>query len=304
MPPTWSPTSIKHNLPYKAHDDTGFIFTLIWNGVVREYSSRRLTFANDTLPTLSGIAQHIEAVQPGRYIAGMWKGGFVFQLDWSGFATTESQKIALLKLTFSWITARDTVWYDSGLWWDEVPYPVCTLLGFHVVPATIDPLGRVASASVTLRGKAVLGYEFFQDVQNKKAEEHVDSLCIWIDKSKGPLPRSVPETDLRFEVFNESCDWSSITCLGLCAGIVKGMGKITILLLQPEPGTESYVRVGLASYMEKDWFDQRAIERTVSADASIKPRPVHRWDVGNRHCVSVELVHGRYSDDTYQSTCG
>lgn len=263
MPPTWPPTSIEHDLPYRAHDDTGFIFTLIWDGVVREYSSRRLTFPDDTLPALSGIAQRTQTVQLGQYIAGMWERGFIFQLGWSDFATEASQKSPPLKPTFSWITARDTVWYDNGLSWDEMPYPACTLLHAHVVPATVDPFGRVASARVTLSGKTVLGSGFFQEVRNREVDKHVDSLCIWIDKFNGPLPGSIPEPDLRFEVFNESCDWTSVICLGLYSGLVKGVGKITMLLLQPEFGTDSYVRVGLVSYMEKDWFDQRAIERTV-----------------------------------------
>jgi hypothetical protein len=179
------------------------------------------------------------------------------------FATEASQKSPPLKPTFSWITARDTVWYDNGLSWDEMPYPTCTLLHAHVVPATVDPFGRIASARVTLSGKTVLGSRFFQEVRNREVDEHVDSLCIWIDKFNGPLPGSIPEPDLRFEVFNESCDWTSVICLGLYSGLVKGVGKITMLLLQPEFGTDSYVRVGLVSYMEKDWFDQRAIERTV-----------------------------------------
>ncbi|KAF2127844.1 HET-domain-containing protein, partial [Dothidotthia symphoricarpi CBS 119687] len=82
---TWPPKEKPHN-PRWSHE---LEFSREWANIVSDYSKRHLTYANDVLPALSGIARRTLSIQPGKYIAGMWEKGIAFQLSWH---TTEPTK--------------------------------------------------------------------------------------------------------------------------------------------------------------------------------------------------------------------
>lgn len=256
----WPPPLRKLYFKFKAHDETGFLFSIRWGKIVGEFSSRRLTYPDDALPALSGIAYYTTMFRPhpGRYIAGMWEHGFIFQLGWINYTSTSPPKPVPSRPTFSWITARNAVWPFDGKGWSDMPYELCALMGHQVVLATADPCGRIVSACVYLCGPAVSGSEFFSEVRGRNTKADRSSLQICIDKIDSPLPGWGQDPSTLFEQRSAVCDWTSILCLGLYGGSINGTDKIIMLLLQPEPGTKDYVRVGLVSNMEADWFSQRA----------------------------------------------
>ncbi|KAF2629229.1 HET-domain-containing protein, partial [Macroventuria anomochaeta] len=145
---TWPPTDPQTLRALSLDDGAGYQFFVEWTRVAREFSSRSLSYASDALPALSGIARRTQSLHPGQYIAGMWEKGFCFQLGWYLNSRTESAKIVLTRPTFSWITAPRSITYALAY----QPVPVCALLHAQSTPATMDPFGRIISASVTLRG--------------------------------------------------------------------------------------------------------------------------------------------------------
>ncbi|KAI9688006.1 MAG: hypothetical protein M1820_010332 [Bogoriella megaspora] len=60
----------------------------IWRRIVREYSTRSLTYQEDRFPALSGLASGFARVLANKghaqdeYLAGLWKNDFAYQLCW------------------------------------------------------------------------------------------------------------------------------------------------------------------------------------------------------------------------------
>ncbi|ERF74718.1 hypothetical protein EPUS_04887 [Endocarpon pusillum Z07020] len=61
-----------------------FIVTRLWMMLVANYTSRKLTFGNDKLPAISGLASHMAQLIPDKYFAGIWQGTLFqhWQLLW------------------------------------------------------------------------------------------------------------------------------------------------------------------------------------------------------------------------------
>ncbi|KAF9637816.1 putative het-domain-containing protein [Lasiodiplodia theobromae] len=55
----------------------------IWEFLVQDYSIRRLTYPDDKLPALAGLAAYFQRALNDAYLAGLWKGHFVHELCWT-----------------------------------------------------------------------------------------------------------------------------------------------------------------------------------------------------------------------------
>ncbi|EKG16401.1 Heterokaryon incompatibility [Macrophomina phaseolina MS6] len=64
----------------------------IWEFLVQDYSTRRLTRPDDKLPALAGLATYFQRALNDVYIAGLWKGHFVHELCW----TVDAKRAAAL----------------------------------------------------------------------------------------------------------------------------------------------------------------------------------------------------------------
>lgn len=60
-----------------------------WQEVVQAYSKGRLTFSQDKLPALAGIAMSLWRTSHDRYIAGLWEGDLVHSLLWSVYNSSD-----------------------------------------------------------------------------------------------------------------------------------------------------------------------------------------------------------------------
>jgi hypothetical protein len=54
-----------------------------WHSLVEKYSKRKLTYAQDLLPAISGIASRMSTLKSGDYLAGMWSLDVVRSLTWN-----------------------------------------------------------------------------------------------------------------------------------------------------------------------------------------------------------------------------
>jgi hypothetical protein len=54
-----------------------------WDRIVEEFSQRILTYAEDRLPALAGIARHMSGILKDDYLAGIWRSDLVAQLSWT-----------------------------------------------------------------------------------------------------------------------------------------------------------------------------------------------------------------------------
>lgn len=71
--------------PLMAHDSKK-LFTesgSLWADIVRAYSALSLSFEQDKLPALSGVAKYILKQRPGdEYLVGMWRKTLLVDLRW------------------------------------------------------------------------------------------------------------------------------------------------------------------------------------------------------------------------------
>lgn len=54
----------------------------VWQRVVADFTSRKLSFQSDRLPAIAGLAKAMHGMIGGRYITGMWEDGMVQMLMW------------------------------------------------------------------------------------------------------------------------------------------------------------------------------------------------------------------------------
>ena len=59
-----------------------------WLALLSEYGRRRLTYAEDKLPAISGVAKDFAALLDDDYLAGMWKSSLVRCLGWQALGCT------------------------------------------------------------------------------------------------------------------------------------------------------------------------------------------------------------------------
>jgi hypothetical protein len=58
-----------------------------WRDAVEEFSHRRLTFVEDTLPAIAGLASQIHKQTHSKYLAGLWIDDVMNELLWQSIAT-------------------------------------------------------------------------------------------------------------------------------------------------------------------------------------------------------------------------
>ncbi|KAK3291595.1 heterokaryon incompatibility protein-domain-containing protein [Chaetomium fimeti] len=129
-----------------------------WMRLVATYSRLQLTFENDRLPALAGIAQTVMSlaggVLKGQYLAGMWKCTLVFDLLWSQGAAALDGHGPRPRLdrnecpSWSWASIGGAVESYLGTWQD---WPGGMELFVDIVSATTecDPLDTARTGKVT-----------------------------------------------------------------------------------------------------------------------------------------------------------
>jgi hypothetical protein len=251
------------SLPYTGERKDMNILCRSWGRIVEDCSNRSFTFPEDVLPALSGVAQRLESLHTGRYIAGMWEAGIAFQLGWYGDALPQDlsspSKIAVTKPTFSWITSPRPVHCATSLY--DFDSPMCDLVSTRVITATSDPFGRLEYASITLHGQHIPGIKLASALSNRTSNIHDGSIPSVVTDigQKFPLARYLSRDYIGISsVF----DWSLVTCFSL----YMERDGICILLLRQCTEKDTYSRVGVANFIPEAWFNTYATECTITIE--------------------------------------
>lgn len=92
----------------------------LWNNIVKNYTTNKLTYTSDKLVALSGIAKLIQRKLDDQYCAGLWKKNLVTQLLWH--SVSDEQRLHLRPKPYrapswSWASLDGTIWpslYDES----------------------------------------------------------------------------------------------------------------------------------------------------------------------------------------------
>jgi len=225
-------------------------FGYLWASLVQNFSKLSLTYKEDALPALSGLAHGVLHLKPGDYLAGLWERDIAFQLGWRPHNRSWSQDSLSSEPSFSWVVSPNRVdfWSFSVRFSASSFVPVCTLESSDIRLATANPYGQVlAGSNIRLRGHFALGRQVTLVGQQS---------TVWIDNSPGFSTR--PELSIS--------DWGSKIVFGLYEWEQQEQGKrsplrfINCLLLQQRGVGNEHVRIGVIDKVPVSLFNQVARE--------------------------------------------
>jgi hypothetical protein len=125
-----------------------------WLSVVEDYSTRSLTYGNDKLPALSGLARFLAQNTGDQYYAGLWKAHILEDLHWRVLEKqTEQLAFGPTKPTsyrapsWSWASVDAAIKFRP-LDFDRI---VAEFLDCSVETPGKNPFGRVSSGRLRIR---------------------------------------------------------------------------------------------------------------------------------------------------------
>ncbi|KAK3989360.1 heterokaryon incompatibility protein-domain-containing protein [Cladorrhinum sp. PSN332] len=169
-----------------------------WNVLVTAYSRRILTYVQDILPALAGIARWYATKLSDKYVAGLWESKLVETLGWrcvdsehvNGGRMPRTLEKLLSRLNSaegyiapSWSWAGRRVEIDAFL----EPRSLCQLMA-STVPIGSDIFGRIKDGQLIIVGKVlnygpVINMSFHQNSSARRAQfkmalsDETDAIC-------------------------------------------------------------------------------------------------------------------------------
>lgn len=126
-----------------------------WNVLVQEYSSRDITYRQDRLPAIAGMAKRLRQLgQNRRYLAGLWEDTFVSNLMWQASSRSANMPRASewIAPTWSWASAAAGVRYFGQPWVELDISDRIRLLDASCELVHDDATLGVSSAQMTISG--------------------------------------------------------------------------------------------------------------------------------------------------------
>ncbi|KAI1127670.1 heterokaryon incompatibility protein-domain-containing protein [Nemania abortiva] len=128
-----------------------------WRRLISQFSSRDLTYPTDCLPALSGVATKFQRQLHGNYVAGLWREDFPVSLTWAvsrrkgDLSPPKSIHDEYIAPSWSWASVGEPI-YFPGFLDNYKSEPFMTVEEVRCKPAGLNPLGRVSSGQLVLRG--------------------------------------------------------------------------------------------------------------------------------------------------------
>lgn len=127
-----------------------------WQTLCAHYSHRELTFPEDNLPAISGMASKIARKVESEYLAGLWGNNLVHDLFWQTTAGVTEPKRPKKYRAPSWSWAS----LDGSINWPYGPLSsscseckmFCSVLDVRTTPMGLDPYGAVKDGFLKVRG--------------------------------------------------------------------------------------------------------------------------------------------------------
>jgi len=156
--------------PDVREEDDAVKLAVTWSHIVQDYTRRRLTFGEDKLPAISGIAKHMLRTRPGdTYLAGIWRNDMPVFLLWA--PTNNARRPASYRApSWSWASVDGQVSILEGFN-DSSRSIHCQVLEAGTTRAGLDPLGGVSSGYLRLRGPLKQAWRMIDQLNHKGVPE-------------------------------------------------------------------------------------------------------------------------------------
>jgi hypothetical protein len=134
-------------------------FDHYWWNIVRLYSATNLTYSQDKLPALSGIARRIHEEKGGQYIAGMWRDEDIEgQLCWRAMAP--QLRPTWRASSWSWASVDGEVLYTNRRWSDTLQDSYAHVLDVKMTLLGQDPFGEVRNGCMRIACSGMVAARF------------------------------------------------------------------------------------------------------------------------------------------------
>lgn len=131
---------------------------LSWCGIVEDYSRRNLSFSEDKLAAIAGLAKRAQRILGGDYLAGVWKHRLHIGLAWQIPQDMHARKAPVYRApSWSWASMDGPVSYDRSDGFvqsdDGFLESAIDLLDTSVLLTGPDPFGPVQYVNMTVSGR-------------------------------------------------------------------------------------------------------------------------------------------------------
>ncbi|KAJ9661495.1 hypothetical protein H2198_001875 [Neophaeococcomyces mojaviensis] len=126
-----------------------------WHYIVQWYSGCDLSFAQDRLLAVSGVARRLQLPVFGQYLAGLWECELPQELAWRSIHDKTSTKYntrdqVYVAPTWSWASVKGQVeWQDDEM--TKVLINFAEVISVHCEPLDMDIFGCLQAGRLTLR---------------------------------------------------------------------------------------------------------------------------------------------------------
>ncbi|KAG9238443.1 heterokaryon incompatibility protein-domain-containing protein [Amylocarpus encephaloides] len=144
-----------------------------WAEIIRQFSTRQLSFEKDVLPALSGIAREFSSITKDTYCAGMWKSQLDSSILWQRDAifTKPSKELHAWEMVPTNFDMRKPEIYRAPSWsWAsinggevELGYAslgisrsIAAIVKIHIENQTQDPFSSIKSGYMVVKGSLFL----------------------------------------------------------------------------------------------------------------------------------------------------
>ncbi|PNY26804.1 Uncharacterized protein TCAP_03263 [Tolypocladium capitatum] len=223
----------------------------LWDGIVYTYSNGKLTYAEDKLVAISGLASRMQKHTQSEYLAGLWRKHLPYQLLWTvggiQWIISQERPAVYTAPSWSWASTHGTIEDACVVRHADDGEIVLDILDVRVdLVSDVNPFGRVKGGYIRARGHLARAGVHLQESPNNRGsfrlliEDKVVGRAS-IDNYKREV---APVTHHGFSYlpvrYNARLD--EVTRNGVRM-VVPGLEGLVLQATSPNTGTE-FVRVG------------------------------------------------------------
>jgi hypothetical protein len=261
-------------------------FDHYWWNIVRLYSAANLTYSQDKLPALSGIARRIHEEKGGQYIAGMWRDEDTEgQLCWRAMAPR--MRPTWRAPSWSWTAIDGGVLYTNRRWSDSLQDSYAHVLDVKMTLLGQDPFGEVRNGRMRISSSGMVAARLSGENTVKIESEDTNSTA----DDDYPISKDALNNDWENDSDN------SVYLLPLLGGetggdtyadedeetLIKEMAVQGLVLRKEGPVAGQFCRIGMFEFLK---------------DSMTRPR-----DRSNEQLESFLGVFGRVGREVAEGVC-